>query len=254
MVSTRLFPTPDDFNRKACLHCAALFLIPPGQDPSASQLNGTLTLLTLGEKVFGVTAQHVVDVARAQGKRLATVRGLVKDFPLDSFWQPRAIVPGAEPPDLAITDLEPSLLTLLGKEAVPLERQPDGNPSHGVAVGFPTEIKFRVAAPGGYFIASTCVHVPAENSSPAGPFFTLFSELSTSPSISTLSGISGGPIFWTSEGDYGLFGITRSGPEVDPPLSGTGKGSFGGGPRLVVRGERITPSILNDWLNGKSSR
>lgn len=252
MCQTPLFPTPGHFNRQACRHCVALFLL-RGQVPTETQANGTLTFVSLGDQAFGITGQHVISAARASDTELATVRGRVQRFPIDSFWQPPPVLPGGEPPDLAVTPVDRGVLTALKKTAVPLERQPDNHPSHGIAVGFPTNIKFRVSVCGGYFVASPCVHVVAANASPDGAIFTLYSEIPAVPSVASLSGISGGPIFWTSAERYGLLGITRSSPEIVPSSPEPGENSFGGGPRLMVRGERITARLLEQWLAIRSA-
>src|ERR1039457_6971897 len=81
MCSERMFPMPDLFDTQACGHCVPLFLIESGV-PTEKQLNGTLTLLSLGGQVFGVTAQHVIAAALSTDTELPTVHGRVQRFPI----------------------------------------------------------------------------------------------------------------------------------------------------------------------------
>ncbi len=247
MQTPLLFPAPDSFNKAACRHCVALFLL-DGERPTAQMANGTLTLVSLDEEVFGITAYHVIEAAIKSGTTPATVRGRVHSFPIEAFKQPCAPLPSIAAPDLAVISIDPSLLRFLKKTPVPLERQPDSAASHGIAVGYPTNLKYRVSLCGGYFVASPCVHVVAEHASAPGPHITLYSELTAIPKVTSLSGISGGPIFWTSADNYGLLGITRSAPEIVPPSAEPCDGSFGGGPRLMIRGERISPALLEPFV------
>lgn len=235
-----LLPAPDHFSSGACKHCVALFLM-KGARPTENHMSATLTLVKHAGRLFGLTAGHVVEMAVAAGMDLATVRGKVEHFPPDRFWSPASL----DAPDISLVELQTDLWKTLKKKPISLRTSPLFDElTHGIAVGFPTDTKFRLACFGGYFVASPCVHVIAESSAREGGTFVLHSELPKTPDVENLSGLSGGPVFWTSAKDYGLLGVVRSAPSIEPPSTG----GLTPGPRLMIRVQRVTPERFDHWL------
>jgi hypothetical protein len=223
-----------------------------GVYPTEIQESATLTLLESKGVLLGITCKHVVDRAKETGVELATVRGGIQRLPLESFWHPSPKLPWlGMTPDIAIIQLDPWFPERVGKIALRLTPGISlAKATHGVAVGYPEKIKSRISDAGGYYVASPCVHLLAENSATSeAETFVLFSELPEAPVVTELSGLSGGPVFWTSADSYGLLGIVRSAQKVIPP---TEQDSFGGGPRLAIRAERVTSERVDSWVEGSS--
>lgn len=260
---TKDFPIADGLYNKGCKHCAALFLIKPvvGFRPKAEYRNGTLTFIKYNGLTYGVTCKHVVESLREKKEELndqnlcfATVvnRNI---FIIDRFQFP---LPGDSftqgEPDIAIQQIHPGLCKSIRKEPINLNEDTETHSDkigHALAVGFPEEQvneKDLDDFPG-YQLQMACVHALAELNRLYGYEFTLFSELDTSPDAINLSGMSGGPIFWSTEDQYGLLGITNKAFPIRPETEEPSDVSLGGGPRVVIKGQRITYERFGRWVD-----
>lgn len=82
----------------------------------------------------------------------------------------------------------------------------------GYAVGFPETMKKKVNENAlGHQISMPQVEILAEINGMPNNRFSLNSELPERPVQEDYSGMSGGPIFWSTEHDYGIFGIIYEG-------------------------------------------
>lgn len=70
--------------------------------------------------------------------------------------------------------------------------------------------------------------------------FVMFSELENKPAQADYSGMSGGPIFWSTESHYVILGIIYE-AGVGTELSDRNS--------IYVYGELATPQIIKGWLN-----
>ncbi len=243
-----VFVIPDEFASRSHQHCAPLFLL-RGKWPSLDDESATLTLVLHKGAVYGLTAYHVVRRAIEVRASPATVRNVIQKLEARGFIQPQATVPNGSRPDIGIHPLSPDFLERLCGKAASVSVHHSDAPSHGIAVGFPTRRRSALLLPiGGGFIESTGVHAVSEMSSWSESTFLCASALPDGANEEELSGMSGGPIFWTSEDDYILLGIITDAPTIVPGSSEPSEGSLGGGPRLIFRGERVTCGRLDEWL------
>lgn len=162
--------------------------------------------------------------------------------------QDRFVIPPGDwitpAPDIAIRELDPNFPAYVGKVALDIDANPVPPLSEvffAVAVGFPDRLKTQTQTPPGYQLAMPCVHAVAENHSKTGPSFTLFSELQTTPNIRDLSGMSGGPIYWSNEARYGLLGITYESPSPEGLISGPDS--------VHIRGHVADRETLEEWVS-----
>lgn len=211
--------------------------------------NGTLTFVKSGGRVFGITCWHVIDHFRQQlvisgSTHSHTMRTMVNGFyvVLDRFIRPQPQF-GDPLLDIAVRELNPDFPSTIGKVPIDLDMQLEAPQvfSYGYAVGFPEAMKFKKKEDlGGARISMPQLEILAEIDGLPTRRFTLYSELDRPPVHADYSGMSGGPIFWSTESDYGVFGITYEG----------GVGSeLSGGKNLYVYGELATPILIKEWLN-----
>ncbi len=211
------YPITDELDQNACMHCVALFLLSqePGVQPTAQDTNATMTLLSYGSKVYGITCWHVVDALQRRNAQdpsqwmLATVvNGIV--CICDRFIRPSAVFPSTNQPDLVIRQLHPNYPARIGKQPICLDgacEPPWDRIRHGMAVGFPGATKEPVDRDGCRGVAVTCVRLVAEGQVHPGECFHLHSELNAAPDVQEFGGMSGGPVFWSTENEHGLLGI-----------------------------------------------
>ena len=247
MKETAKYPLPDNFFSDTAKHCTAIFIYnsPIGVEPTENDLNATLTLIEFKGTIYGITCKHVSDkenrpifATLTQGKRCV----------INNFIYPRHEIPIERPPDIAIRQIHPEFPQAIGKIPIRLEQNnlPDFNTiRHAVAVGYPTKEKRRVDVQNGYRIQMPCVHALAEISSinKVNGQLSLHSELEQIIQINDFSGMSGGPVFWSTEEKYGLLGIIY---ETLPPNPSAN--SLGEGPRVNIKAELVTLERFENWL------
>lgn len=259
----KTFPLCDSLTKNPARFCAALVVTqdviegqdgwPRFADPTDTLRNGTLTFVKSGERVFGITCWHVIEHFREQlrisGNPYShSMRTMVNGFyvVLDRFVRPEPQF-GDPPVDIAIRELNPDLLSAIGKEPIDLDLLPDlpHSIAHGYAVGFPETMKYKKMEDQiGYRVSMPQVEILAEIDGLPTRRFTLFSELSNEPAQVDYSGMSGGPIFWSTESSFGIFGIIYEG--------GVGS-ALSDGKSVYVYGELATPSIIKEWLSHVSA-
>lgn len=242
----------DEFSTYACKHCAPLFIIRQHalMVPTATDSSATLTFIKFQGRTYGITCKHVVTSLRNQIRKSGSEFSHTLFIALkrhhvvqDRFFMPPGdwVTPG---PDIAIRELNPDFPAHVGKVALDI----DANPvpglhevSFAVAVGFPDRLKAQTPAPFGYQLAMPCVQAVADNHSKTGPSFTLFSELQATPNIRDLSGMSGGPIYWSNATAYGLLGITYE----SSPL----EGSVSGAASVHIKGHLADREAIGRWVS-----
>jgi hypothetical protein len=211
--------------------------------------NGTLTFIKLGNRVFGITCWHVIEYFRKQladsGSQLShSMRTMLNGFyvVIDRFIRPAPSL-GMPDLDIAIREFSPDFVTKLGKVPFDLDLNFSIEPNHiefAYAIGYPESLKYKRDYDGfSYRISMPHVEILAEISTFPEQRFQLFSELDAAPQNVDYSGMSGGPIFWSTEKAYGLLGIVYEG--------GTGSG-FSDNKSIHVFGELATPAIVKDWI------
>jgi len=220
-------------------------MAPTANDPSA-----TLTFIRFRGCTFGITCKHVVESLRSriQESNNQFSHSFFIALKKHQIVQDRFHIPSGDwitpEPDIAIRELHPDFPAHVGKSALDIEVcvvPPLSEISFAVAVGFPDRMKGQIQNELGYRLSMPCVHVVADNMSSQGPSFSLFSELESTPAIRDLSGLSGGPIYWSNESKYGLLGITYESSPLD--------GALAGGAAIYIKGHLADLSTIERWTN-----
>jgi hypothetical protein len=208
--------------KTACAFCAALGIVHRGvkhvpQLLNAGIHNGTVTFIEYEGQFFAVTCEHVLQVARDRNVEYGPdtfVCATLKDgiFGIsDTFRQPYAPVGSSKRPDIAITRIPADFASRIGKQFFALTNDAEQRPtslSFGVAHGYPTEEKWHAYDRDGYQIQMPCVQALAEA---MGSETQFLSVLPVAPDIGHLSGMSGGPVFWSTAYHFGLIGFIYEG-------------------------------------------
>jgi len=248
------YPICDQLAANPAKHCAAIVVTANFEPddrgllqfakPDEKLRSGTLTFVETEGRTFAITCLHVVqhyrDLTAASDEGAYSMRTMVNGFlvVLDRFITPQPQY-GDGPLDIAIREVAPSFVKHLGKEPFSLDLRSE-MPSaigHGYAVGFPETLKKRVHENElGYKVSMPQVQILAELTHTPRSRFQLFSELDEAPAHTNFSGMSGGPIFWSSETEYGMLGITYEGD-----VGSDGK-------TVHIFGELATRDNILDWI------
>jgi hypothetical protein len=223
--------------------------------PHPSDDTGTVTFLKIDGQLYALTAWHI-----PQGfKRTANAAGEMET----SFYVPSekgAYLPapfvrvpqgfiGAQK-DIGIMPIDARVLDNTGKEAFLVDdRRPPPFPlTHAVAVGFPTAQKRDITTERGKQLGTQCVHAIAEGITrhDDADQVRFHSDIEAVPTITSLSGMSGGPIFWTTAEEFGLLGITVEALDVTPI---EGLDNIYGGPRVNFICDRTSHEDLVQWAD-----
>jgi hypothetical protein len=223
---------------------ASLFIPRPG-DPT-----GTVTFISFEGRTYAVTAGHIIDIFRENAEKegaepeayfLPAAPGLLLQPPLV-----RPAAPWTAPmPDIALRPIPTALPARIGKQAFAFSREP--SPifpiPFALAVGFPSKSKRTVE---GGRIALPCVHAVAEGvgSSSNSDQIQFWSELSEWPPTESLSGLSGGPIFWSDGGSFGLLGFVKQALDL---RSREGEDTIYDEPRVNFICQRASYETFAEW-------
>jgi hypothetical protein len=203
-------------------HCATLAhatnvargFIPNTDDPTA-----TVTFILFEGKTYAVTAGHVIDIfSKASAKEDADFEGyFVPAQPGTCIGPPFVTPPARFPdaaPDIALRPIDSGLPAHLGKR--PFELLKNAIPTfplpYALAVGFPTAEKRQTHDER---VALQCVWAVAQGlQSPDRDQVQFWSEIPNRPNIGKLSGMSGGPVFWSDGTAFGLLGFVKEALDV----------------------------------------
>ena len=257
------FPISEKLRKEACKHSAALFLVKAQVNfrPSVEYRNGTITFIRMNNIVYGVTCRHVIEALRQKIKErndpLLCFATLVSEtyYMVDRFRFPLADDPYiGEPPDIAIQQVRPGLCDSIGKVPIEIDVMrdvKDDELTHALAVGFPEENVSECERDkfGGYKLGMSCVHALAQIENRTPQEFLMHSDLDIEPETINLSGMSGGPIFWSNGEDHHLVGIVKEGWPTKPESEHSSDTTIGGGNRIHIRGERFSCQKFKGWAS-----
>ena len=152
-------------------------------------------------------------------------------------------------PDIAICPVQKNLPGRIRKRPFEVLPQSDAKwpVPHAVAVGFPTAEKYdQQEEQGGIRMVLPCVHAIAEglNSPGSSDQVQFHSEISERPKVASLSGMSGGPVFWSDDTSHGLIGFVK---EAMDTTSEEGGGTFYVEPKVHFVCQRVDFAILEKW-------
>jgi hypothetical protein len=243
----------------ACRHCSTIGRfryrthLQRGMLPNADEPTATVTFIKFGERTYAVTAAHVIEAF----ENLRSQEGILYEGYFCPANSGVAIFgPFITPPpplagrtlDVAISPIDPDLPAYIGKETFVVARTGDATwpVSHALAVGFPTASKEDVAGPDGVRLSMACVHALAEGVGGRGDAdqVQFFSELAEKPAQLSLSGLSGGPVFWSEAESFGLLGFIKEALDVVPK---EGEETLYEGPRVNFICQRVDYEMIEAW-------
>jgi hypothetical protein len=243
----------------ACRHAATIARLrfqglDRGLVPTADSETATVTFIKIKGRTYAVTARHVIEtldnLARRDGNQFEGYSCVQSPGVaiVGPFLTPPADYPNPQP-DIAICPVHESLPGRIKKAPFEIGPQSDAKwpVSHAVAVGFPTVEKHDTQDElGGIRLALPCVHALAEglNSSGSSDQVQFHSEISERPSVVSLSGMSGGPVFWSDGPNHGLIGFVKEALDVTPK---EGEETFYTEPKVNFICQRVDFAILERW-------
>ncbi|WP_425952988.1 trypsin-like serine protease [Ralstonia pseudosolanacearum] len=236
-----------------------------------SSPNGTATFVCRNEKIYVVTAAHVVEdgIEEAREKLPNPIPTLISQKFMQlgevdpnnnanirsSFRRPTPTWPAKDRPDIAITPLRENYWAHLQqtkqKTAIDLDamREPRwSDVALCLAIGYPNEHKSRV----GDKVAVPMLEVSADYQQNGGTIsstFTLHSQLKEEHGY-FFSGMSGGPVYADDGTDDVIpIGIVYEGsPGSKAAWEARDSQSYLTGKDIVVNALVLTPSVFDDWL------
>lgn len=248
------FSVCDALEENPARFCAALAVVPTVDtqsrlpqftQPSETHRSGTMTFVRSGGRSFGITCWHVVETLRKANEtgKHHLLRTMLNGFHVvhDRFVRPSPPF-GSASLDVAIRELDPDFAKTLGKEELHLDDMPDvpNDVTFGYAVGFPENLKRRIEEDRGYRIAMPQCTVLAEINRQPDQRFTLHSQVRREAvTHERFSGMSGGPIFWSDDHYFGIYGII---------YEGDAKSSTEDTAEVFVFGELASPDTIRGWI------
>lgn len=248
------YPVAEKLIDNAAVHCTTIAITqnvitgaewPTMAQPNAALRNGTLTFVKSGGCTYGITCNHVVqhyrEVLEASSQEFShSMRTMLNGFyhVQDRFIQP-SVQLGDDPLDISIREINPDHVAHIGKEAMDLDVMSDApeDLQHAYAVGFPETMKYHKHDDRQHYrVVLPQVEILAELPCRPGNRFTLFSEIEKPAEEIDCSGMSGGPIYWSSENDFGILGIIYEGGLSEDNQS------------IYVYGEFATPDVIRGWI------
>ncbi|EPJ7982357.1 hypothetical protein L4Z68_001364 [Pseudomonas aeruginosa] len=226
-TEAKQFASHDDL-AKSCQFVATLCLARYRPDrsfaPDPGELTGTVTFLEILGKTYAVTAHHVIEQLDKQAAHHGVLPGsyflpIHPGFRLGGpFIQAPVDAAAIRPADVALRPIPPELPASIGKRAFVVTEAncAPATITHGQAVGFPTGAKEDTRDNLGVRVAMPCVHAIAEFGSANVDRASFYSPLAEFPENVSLSGMSGGPVFWTDGDEYGLAGIVIESIDAGP--------------------------------------
>jgi hypothetical protein len=257
LTATPVFEAADAL-QNACRHCATIGsarlseIFTKGLVPQATDDTATVTFVKINGRTYAVTAQHVIDHLQSQSADTAAPNPFFIPSGKGAIIQPPFIrAPESVPlpkPDIALRMVDDALPAHIGKEPFVFDADvtPPSAAPYAVAVGFPTLAKFNVERPQGTHLALPCVQAVAEGRTTAqgADQLQFFSEITVSAPVASLSGMSGGPVFWSDHTRYGLLGFVKEALDVIPK---PGEPSLYAGPRVHFLCQRTDYAMFALW-------
>jgi hypothetical protein len=244
----------------ACRHCATFaranskLIYERGLIPRPHDETATVTFIRFEGRTYAVEARHVIDIFRVQAERdgstpesyfLPTGKGIIIEPPFIPAPPPWPWLPA---PDVALRQIDDGLPAYIGKEAFELRRdiRPTYPVPYAAAVGFPTAGKQDRPRPLGKQLAMRCVYAVAQGV--GGPEsadqIQFFSEIEAKPEAGLLSGLSGGPVFWSDGNQLGLLGFVKEALDVEPR---PGEESIYAGSRVNFIVQHVSYDTFGAW-------
>ena len=198
--------------------------------PPPSSATATVSFVEIDESCYAVTARHVIqnfkDLASEEGKQYEGY--LCLQDPGVAIGGPFLTPPGTltEPePDIAICPIKNELCTTISKKPFRVLAKYDAiwPVEYAVATGFPTEETHdQIDAQGRLVMGLQCIQAVSEGIGSRGSSdqIQFHSELEQNLKLENLSGLSGGPVFWSNGRNYGLLGFVKEALSISSNIDG----------------------------------
>lgn len=254
---THKFDFADEI-KNACRYCATIARAKiegnlRGFATQPTDYTATVTFIKFDGQTYAVTAAHVVDgfARQAALDRFRILEGYYLPAGPGGLLNPPLVRPPPnlpeDPPDVALRSVDEDFPTRIGKEAFVWHR--DASPTfpiaYAAAIGFPTIAKKHRKDPDGNRLELPCVRavVAGIGGTENTDQLQFFSEIEVEDknAISSLSGMSGGPVFWSDGERLGLLGFVK---EALPP---PGADAISG-PRVSFICQRATFDTFGGWV------
>ena len=205
--------------------------------------NGTLTFVEYESRIYGITCWHVVKALK-NFNEVVNQHSFYLMLPSpkrieDNFYQPSSFIEDSL--DIGITEISREEFEPLGKEALDISNQINVDSiEYGLAVGFPEQlINLRERNEQGEVWSLPQTAILAEIDYMPEAHFNIQSSLPRPHDYESYSGMSGGPVFWSSGDNFGIFGIAV---EVNTYEQYQREA-------ISVSCELATPQLIIDWIN-----
>lgn len=222
--------------------------------------SGTVTFIEHNDELYAVTCKHVIDslekrqalsreksieecgfASPEDGIGLFTLKGKTH-FHLNYYFTIVPLNSNGEQPDVAIARIKHNSMTRLGREAILLSNRIK-LPETGVASGYPEPQRaVKVGRKINKLTPKFTTCIATIQLSNSGKLY-LDDAIDNHNNVDSLSGMSGGPILWSDDNNFGLAGIIYEGNDIQPI-----KGGFDNSNRIFVKGERVTIEIFENWI------
>ncbi len=216
--------------------------------------NGTMTFVAYRNEYFAVTCRHVEEFLTTEQNRWKQQQETTEDplfvgyqlfIPLGNryihFNYKLTSLP-TELPDIAIARIEPSFLKKVNRKAITLFSK-GVLPKSGIATGYPEYQRVIKQNNNIDLFSPKCVSCYGAMELTALGRLCINGIIDDHQGLDNLSGMSGGPIIWSTKDYFGLAGILYKGWDVQPEA-----GKLVAGGSLSILGELITPALFQTWL------
>lgn len=197
--------------------------ISQGPYPSITDDTATVTFIEFEGGHYAVTANHVIETFReaAGDEWMKRWVPFVPKAPAFFITRPfiQAPIVDVHPPDIAISRINPTALLKMGKKFFCLtDKQPKAPVLAALATGFPTAGK-ALHASGAISLEGVDVVAQSVGSSPDSDQMQFYSDVDPSKLRGDVSGMSGGPVFWSEGEEFGLLGVVKEALSSDTGVS-----------------------------------
>ena len=236
--------------------------------------SGTLTFIQYNNAEYGITCGHVVNALESFNKKNNKKMSKYCELPLPPIAQYHFFVSinnqqvhvnanfrkvqtefGIPQLDVAIAKLPPNFVTQIGRKCIKIKEWPDesivNDPSlTGVACGYPemnrtsrdsdkNDIKLLGK---GFAVLLAKFDLLTKDR------IRIIDVINETNGVNVLSGMSGGPLLWTTSSEWGLAGIITDGSDLKPDIQTDNKNEVFD-PAINVVAQPITKEKIKLWTS-----
>jgi hypothetical protein len=236
--------------------------------------SGTLTFIQCNNAEYGITCGHVVNALESINKKNDIEMSKYCELPLPPVARYHFFVSvdnrqvhvnanfhkvptefGMPQIDVAIAKLAPNFVTQIGRKCIKIKNWPDesiikDSSLTGVACGYPEMNRTsRNADKNGIkLLGKGFVALIAKFDLISKERIRIIDMINETNGVNVLSGMSGGPLFWTTNNEWGLAGIIKDGGDLKPNIQSDNKNEVFD-PAINVAAEPIIKEKIEHWIS-----